>query len=59
MAVCNGTLFMVEKILPRKGIIYSLCVCISILVITFPEWLNGMEPLPHTLGAVRPSSLCL
>ena len=34
-------------------------VCIPILVTTFPEWLSGMEPLPHTPGAVRPSSLCL
>ena len=24
-----------------------------------PEWLSGTEPLPHTPGAVRPSSLCL
>ena len=36
-----------------------LCVCIPILVTTFPEWLGGTEPLPHTPGAVRPSSLCL
>ena len=36
--------------------IYILCVCIST---TFPEWLSGTEPLPHTPGAVRPSSLCL
>ena len=34
-----------------------VCVCIPILVTTFPEWLS--EPLPHTPGAVRPSSLCL
>ena len=34
------------------------CVCIPILVTTFPEWLSGTEPLPHTPGAVRPSSLC-
>ena len=26
---------------------------------TFPEWLSGTEPFPHTPGAVRPSSLCL
>ena len=25
-----------------------LCVCIPILVTTFPEWLSGTEPLPHT-----------
>ena len=31
-------------------------VCIPILVTTFPEWLSGTEPLPHTPGAVRPSS---
>ena len=36
-----------------------VCVCIPILVKTFPEWLIGTEPLPHTPGAVRPSSLCL
>ena len=36
-----------------------VCVCIPILVTTFPEWLCGTEPLPHTPGAVRPSSLCL
>ena len=34
-----------------------VCVCIPILVTTFPEWLSGTEPLPHTPGAVRPSSL--
>ena len=37
----------------------SVCVCIPILVTTFPKRLSGMEPLPHTPGAVRPSSLCL
>ena len=37
----------------------SVCVCIPILVTTFPQWLSGTEPLPHTPGAVRPSSLCL
>ena len=35
-----------------------VCVCIPFLVTTFPEWLSGTEPLPHTPGAVRPSSLC-
>ena len=35
------------------------CVCIPILVTTFPEWLSGTEPLPHTPGAVRPSSFCV
>ena len=39
--------------------IVCVCVCIPILVTTFPEWLSGTEPLPHTPGAVRPSSLCL
>ena len=34
-----------------------VCVCIPILVTTFPEWLSGTEPLPHTPGAVRPSSV--
>ena len=34
-------------------------VCIPILITMFPEWLSGTEPLPHTPGAVRPSSLCL
>ena len=36
-----------------------VCMCIPILVTTFSEWLSGTEPLPHTPGAVRPSSLCL
>ena len=36
-----------------------MCVCIPILVATFPEWLSGMEPLPHTPGTVSSSSLCL
>ena len=36
----------------------SVCVCISVLETTFLEWLSGTEPLPHTPGAVRPSS-CL
>ena len=35
-----------------------VCVCIPILVTTFPEWLSGTEPLPHTPGAVCPSPLC-
>ena len=53
----------------RNGIWYKLlvsgvsskfvCVCIPILVTTFSEWLSGTEPLPHTLGAVCPSLLCL
>ena len=25
-----------------------VCVCIPVLVTTFPEWLSGTEPLPHT-----------
>ena len=25
-----------------------VCVCIPFLVTTFPEWLSGTEPLPHT-----------
>ena len=33
-------------------------MCIPILVTTFPEWLSSTEPLPHTPGAVCPSSLC-
>ena len=37
----------------------QICVCIPILVTTFPEWLNGMEPLPYTPSPVRASSLCL
>ena len=36
-----------------------VCVCILILVTTFPDWLSGTEPLPHTPGAVHQSSLCL
>ena len=35
-----------------------MCVCVPIFVTTFPEWLSGTEPLPHTPGAVRLSSLC-
>ena len=38
---------------------FQIRVCITILVTTFPEWLSGTEPLPHTPGAVRPSWLCL
>ena len=35
------------------------CVCIPILVTTFPEWLRGTEPLPHTpVPCVRPRSVC-
>ena len=31
------------------------CVCIPILVTTFPEWLSGTEPLPtHPAPCVRP-----
>ena len=30
----------------------GLCVCVPILVTTFPEWLSGTKPLPHTPGAV-------
>ena len=37
----------------------TMCVCIPILVTTFPEWLRRTEPLPHTPGAVRLSSLCM
>ena len=37
----------------------TLSECIPILVTAFPEWFSGTEPLPHTPGAVRPSSLCL
>ena len=37
----------------------GVCVCIPVLVTTFPEWLSGTEPLPHTPGTVCPSSLCL
>ena len=42
-----------------RSTVSNVCVCIPILVTTFPEWLSGTEPLPHTPGAVRPSSLCL
>ena len=34
-----------------------MCVCIPILVTTFPVCLSGTEPLPHTPGAVRQSVL--
>ena len=37
---------------------HYVCVCIPILLTTFPEWLSGTEPLPHTPGAVHPSSFC-
>ena len=47
------------SVMDSKKISQLLCVCIPILVTTFPEWLSGTEPLPHTPGAVRPSSLCL
>ena len=36
-----------------------MCVCVPILVTTFPEWLSDTEPLPHTPSTVRLSSLCL
>ena len=47
--------------IPTKyfGTAACVCVCIPILVTTFPEWLSGTEPLPHTPGAVRPSLLCV
>ena len=32
-------------------------MCIPNLVTTFPEWLSGTQPLPHTPGAMRPSVL--
>ena len=36
-----------------------LCVSIPVLVTTFPEWLSGTEPLPHTPSAVRrPRCVC-
>ena len=41
------------------GPLVLVCVCIPILVRTFPEWLSGTEPLPHTPGAVCLSSLWL
>ena len=34
-------------------------MCIPILVTTFPEWLSGTEPLPHTPGAVRRIVFCV
>ena len=36
-----------------------VCVCIPILVKTFPGWLSCTEPLLHTPGGMCPSSLCL
>ena len=35
-------------------------VCIPILVTTFPEWLSGTEPLPHThlVPCVRSQCVC-
>ena len=33
------------------------CVCVPILITTFPKWLSGTESLQHTPGAVRLSSL--
>ena len=41
---------------PGSPLNKALCVCIPVLVTTFPEWLSGTEPLPHTPGAVRLSS---
>ena len=64
--VGGGVLFFCtltkNKFIPSLVLYVKLlksCVCIQILVTTFPEWLSGTEPLPHTPGAVRPSSLCL
>ena len=38
----------------------NMCnVCNPVLVTTFPEWLSDTVSCPRTLGAVRPSSLCL
>ena len=56
-----GELMTREKLISRECVCVCVCVCvcIPILVTTFPEWLSGTEPLPHTPGAVRPSSLCL
>ena len=32
-----------------------VCVCIPVLETSFPKWLSGTEPLPHTSGpCVRP-----
>ena len=42
--------------MPKVSFYIIANVCIPILVTTFPEWLSGTEPLPHTPGAVRPSS---
>ena len=47
---------ILRKVLRNGGFTPCVCVCIPILVTTFPEWLSGTEPLPHTPGAVRPSS---
>ena len=33
--------------------LFEVGLCIPILVTTFPGWLSGTEPLPHTPGAVR------
>ena len=46
----------VQFIVNRSNSTLCVCVCIPILVTTFPEWLSGTEPLPHTPGAVRPST---
>ena len=36
-----------------------MCVCIPILVTTFPEWLSGTEPLrTHPAPCVRPHCVC-
>ena len=48
--VCEAVIFLLDNI---------YIVCIPVLVTTFPEWLSGTEPLPHTPGAVRPSSSCV
>ena len=38
----------------------TLCVCVLILVMMFPEWLSGTEPLPHTHPppCFRPRCVC-
>ena len=39
----------------EKYWVQCVCVYIPIFVTTFPEWLSGTEPSPHTSA---PSSLC-
>ena len=57
-AVCD-CFYLLSLSIPYLSVRVCVCVFIPIPVTTFPEWLSGTEPLPHTHGAVCPSSLFL